>query len=179
MATRKRRRAPPRGVSTVAPAVTAWRESRLRQFVELSAALTGFTEAEIHGTGMVEAHFRVIPTIVGDGFFGRLLTRWQSIRARAGDDEAFRDELILSELLADDPLGPLARNLAALWYLGIWFQLPAAWRQEHGAFARDATHVLSSRAYTEALVWRAAQTHPPAAKAPGFGSWAMKPEGVP
>jgi hypothetical protein len=168
------RAAPPAAATPAGPVVPP----RFGQFVRLSSALTGFSEAEIHGTGIAAEHFGVIPKILDEGYLGRLLTRWESIHTRAGDDDGYRNELILSELLGDPTLGPLAHNLAILWYLGMWYQLPAAWRQVHGAFALDSTHYVSARAYQESLVWKAALTHPPTAKQPGFGSWAMKPEGV-
>ena len=171
MATKPRRSAEP----PAAPALG----HRHRQFIGLSAALTGFNAVELHGTGMLEEYYDVIPSIVGDDFFGRLLTRWESIHARAGNDLDFQDDLMTSELFDDATLGPLAQNLGILWYLGMWYQLPQAWRQKHGAFALDSTKVVSSHAYQEALVWPAAHTHPPAAKQPGFGSWALKPEVAP
>ena len=54
-------------------------------------------------------------------------------------------------------------------------QLPAAWRNVHGAWANDVTFVVSTQSYTEGLVWKAIHTHPPAAKQPGYGSWALPP----
>lgn len=152
------------------------RPGEIDQFVALSAALTGFDAAEVWATGMVPAHFDVIPAIIGADYLGRLLTRWASIATRGAGDPAFLEELILNELLLDETLGPIARNVGTLWYLGMWYQLPAAWRAAHGAFARDSTHVVSSQAYQQALVWKAAHTHPPAAKQQGFGSWALPPE---
>ena len=154
-------------------------DTPLDQFVALSSALTGFDIAEVWATGMVETYFGVIPVILDGDYLGRLLTRWTSIHTRAGDDESYRDELIESELLADDTLGPLAKNVVALWYLGMWTQLPASWRAVHGAFARDMTAYVSARAYRQALVWKAAHTHPPGTKQQGFGSWALPPEQEP
>ena len=57
----------------------------------------------------------------------------------------------------------------------MWFQLPAEWRNVHGAWANDVTFVVSPQSYTEGLVWKAIHTHPPAAKQPGYGSWALPP----
>ena len=82
----------------------------------------------------------------------------------------------MKDQILDDPdLGPIARNVATLWYLGMWNQLPAAWRNKHGAWANDVTFVVSPQSYTEGLVWKAIHTHPPAAKQPGYGSWALPP----
>lgn len=152
-------------------------DTPLEQFVAMSSALTGFDTAEVWGTGMAETYLGVVPGILGGDYLARLLTRWDSINARAGGDESYRDKLIASDLLADEALGPIAKNVVALWYLGMWNQLPAAWRAAHGAFARDVTAYVSARAYRQALVWKAAHTHPPGAKQQGFGSWALPPDG--
>jgi hypothetical protein len=153
--------------------------SPLEQFIRLSVMLTGFDEAELHGTGMVPTYYALIPSIVGEELFGRLLSRWSNIYMRGAGDESMLEHLLTSELLEDDTLGPLARNLGALWYLGMWNQLPAAWRNANGAWAGDTTYILSPRSYTAGLVWKAIHSHPPGAQQPGFGSWAMPPTNEP
>jgi len=145
------------------------------QFVALSVALTGFSEAELHGTGMVPTYLGVIPSIVGQRHQDLLLTRWRNLARRAAGDAELLERLVGEELLADPTLGPLAVNLAYLWYMGQWNQLPATWRAVHGAFAGDTTFVISSQAWEEALAYVAIGSHPPAAKQPGFGSWALPP----
>ena len=148
----------------------------LEQFVGLSAFLTGFDAAELHGTGMVPTYFGLIPSIIGPDFFGRLLSRWSNIYVRGAGDERLLEELVTTGLFEDDTLGPIARNLAALWYLGMWNQLPSAWRSVHGAWSGDTTFIVSPQSYVEGLVWKAIHSHPPAAKQPGFGSWALPPD---
>ena len=82
----------------------------------------------------------------------------------------------LEALVMDDPdLGPLARNVIALWYLGQWNALPNDWRNRHGASPRDVPRVISADAYAAGLVWTAAGAHPMGAKPPGYGSWANPP----
>jgi hypothetical protein len=149
--------------------------SQLEQFVGLSVILTGFGVAELWGTGMVPTYRALIPSIVGEAHFGELLTRWRDIAIRGSGDLDYLEELVTTELLQDDQLGPIARNVATLWYLGMWYQLPAAWRNVHGANARDTTFVVSSQSYSSGLVWTAMHTHPPAAKQPGYASWALPP----
>ena len=83
----------------------------------------------------------------------------------AGDDGEFR------RVILDSPrYGPVARNVAMMWYLGTWTQLPRPWRNTFGATACDTDHVVSAAAYREGLVWPAAGMHPMSAKQPGFGS---------
>jgi hypothetical protein len=133
----------------------------------LSAALTGFREADLWGTGMVERHLDELYATVGDAIVGRLLTTGA---------EALRTGR-LKQLVMDDPdLGPIARNTIVLWYLGQWSPLPREWRDRHGANPLDVPRIVSSDAYTAGLVWRAIGAHPMGADPPGFGSWANPPE---
>lgn len=150
--------------------------SQLEQFLALSVTLTGFDSAELWGTGMVHAYYGLVPSIAGEAVFGDLLTRWHNIVVRGSGQPRYIDQLVTSEMLDDPKLGPVARNVAALWYTGVWNQLPVAWRNVWGANARDLTHVVSARGYEEGLVWKAIFSHPPAAKQPGFASWALPPK---
>jgi len=144
-------------------------------FFSLSVVLTGFSEAELHGTAMARPYFALIPTIIGETMFGRLLMIWQDTYIRAKGSDLLMEQLVTAQILDDPDIGPIARNVAQLWYLGIWFQMPAEWRNRHGAWANDVTFVVSPQSYTEGLVWKAIHTHPPAAKQPGYGSWALPP----
>jgi hypothetical protein len=130
----------------------------LERFVALSAELTGFREADIWGTGQALRHLDLVLSVAGDDVVARLL-------ARSAEQD-----------LGDPDLGPLARNLIVLWYLGQWDQMPRRWRDRHGASPADTAGVASAAAFREGLVWPAIGAHPTAAKAPGFGSWATPPE---
>ncbi len=79
-------------------------------------------------------------------------------------------------IMSDGLLGPLARNIISLWYLGIWNELPWYWWLQHGIGATNETRVVSSEAYKEGLLWRAMGAHPPGAKQPGYGSWSLPPQ---
>jgi hypothetical protein len=130
----------------------------LERFVALSAELTGFREVDIWGTGQARHHFDLLLAVAGDDLVARLL---HTDAARA---------------LADPALGPLARNLIVLWYLGQWDQMPRRWRDRHGAAPADTAGVASAGAFREGLVWTAIGAHPTGAKPPGYGSWATPPE---
>jgi hypothetical protein len=149
--------------------------SPLDQFVALSETLTGYPAAELWGTGLVPTYYALLPSIIGDRIFGEFMTRWMYTDARGAGDEALLEDLVTDQIFDDPTFGPLARNLTALWYTGQWNQLPADWRNVHGAWANDVTYVISPAAYAEGLVWKAMGTHPKAAKQPGFGSWALPP----
>ncbi len=150
-------------------------QAPLEQFVAFSVTLTGFDAAELWGTGLVKTYHDLLPAIIGDDLFGRLMSRWQDTWLRGEGDEPFLETLVREQIFEDPTFGPLARNLTALWYTGQWNQLPADWRNVHGAWANDTTYIVSPAAYAEGLVWKAMGTHPKAAKQPGFGSWALPP----
>jgi hypothetical protein len=162
-----------------APAPHAAHQSPLEQFVSLSVMLTGFNAAELWGTGLVKTYYALFPSIVGDEIFGDFMTRWHYTYRRGEGDESLLLTLVREQILDDPDVGPLARNLITLWYTGQWSQLPAAWRNVHGAWANDVTYIVSSAAYSEGLVWKAIHAHPTAAKQPGYGSWGLPPEGEP
>lgn len=162
--------------SPVAPATLPAKQTPFELFVSLSVTLTGFDEAELWATSMVKTYYALVPSIVGERMFGDLLGRWRDTYIRGSGDEPELERLVTTQILDDPDLGPLARNLGALWYLGMWNQLPAEWRNVHGAWANDVTFVVSPQSYTEGLVWKAMHTHPPAAKQPGYGSWALPPK---
>jgi len=130
------------------------------EFSALSSRLTGFTTAELAGTGMIDTYLATLLAIVGDHHVTALLAA---------------SDLPVEHLLEHSRFGPLCRNIIVVWYLGQWDQLPAEWRSEHGASAADVSKVVSAEAYTEGLVWPTIGSHPQAAKQPGFGSWSLPP----
>ncbi len=145
-----------------------------RRFLELSVTVTGYDAATLEGTGMVDPYLATFLQVAGDGPTGQLLERWAAIAAKTADP-AERERFVEAQLLPDPTVGPLTSNLAVLWYLGQWNQLPPDWRQAHGARAGDQTRIVSPEAYVQGLVWPAIGTHPQGAKQPGFGSWALPP----
>jgi hypothetical protein len=145
---------------------------RLESFTALSAFLTGFDEARLWGTGLVEEHLDVLDQVLGAGIVDELLGAFQ--RLPAGGQHA---EAVETAVLGDSKLGPVARNLIVLWYSGTWTQMPADWRAAYGASELDTTRTTSGAAYRGGLQWAAAGAHPPGASHQGFGSWALEPKG--
>jgi len=141
-----------------------------RLFLQLSEALTGYSSADLLGTGLLETYYNEVRDIVGGRIFGRLLVTW--------DESSSRSSEACTRILGDPMLGPIARNIITMWYVGNWNQLPRQWRQTYGAHARDLTRVISAEAFQEGLVWDAIGAHPPTAKSPGFGTWAAPTKGA-
>jgi hypothetical protein len=153
--------------------------SAVTDFAEMSATLTGFDLVELEGTGMIVPLYDELLATIGAREAGKLLGASARVHdEHAGEGPDALDEAFRVAILDDARFGPVARNVLKMWYLGIWSQLPRAWRDAYGATSLDTDRVISAAAYTESLVWVAAHTHPMGAKAPGFGSWSVPPIGV-
>jgi len=134
-------------MSNETPAIRA----ALKKFVNLSSALTGYKQNELWGTGMAEMYLDKLEHEVGPEITAAL---FQYI-----DDPA--------QLLKDARLGPVARALIKLWYLGQW----CVGQEKPG----EAAFAISPSAYTQSLAWRAMGGHPQGARQQGFASWATPP----
>lgn len=148
------------------------------QFLALSAELTGFRLVDLQGTGMTQAYYDEVTAIVGERICGELWSTSSEILTRCSPGSPLREEELDRLVLGDPKLGPVCRSIIQMWYLGTWAELPPEWRDEHGATARGADHVVSGEAYREGLVWTAIGAHPMGAKQSGFGSWGLKPGGT-
>jgi len=148
---------------------------RRAEFLALSATLTGFSVFRLEGTGQTDAYLRTVRDVTGEPTVDALLAAHRRVADAAGGDRAALDRGLRRALLSDARLGPVARNLVKLWYVGTWYELPAAWREAFGAGARDGTFVVSPEAYTEGLLWPAVGANPAGAKPFGYGTWAKPP----
>jgi hypothetical protein len=143
------------------------------RFLDFSAEATAFTKFELFGTGQAQAYFAAVTKVVGDAMLEELLKVYD--RAKAVQPPA-RDEKLRREIFGDEKLGPIARNIIKMWYLGIWFELPPEWTQAFGALPNNVMFMVSAAAYTEGLLWTAIGANPSGAKAPGYASWAEPPQ---
>ncbi|MEE4378199.1 MAG: hypothetical protein V2J55_11920 [Candidatus Competibacteraceae bacterium] len=148
-------------------------------FLGLSAALTGFSSFNLQGTGQASLYYSTLIDIVGEGTFFELLDTFHGLENKTKGDEAVLAECLRQDIFSSDRLGPIARNIIKLWYVGTWYQLPAAWRDTFGVHEKDITVVVSPIAFTEGLLWPTLGVNPPAAKAQGYGSWSHKPSVAP
>lgn len=147
----------------------------LNDFLRLSAVLTGFTPFDLRSTGQAEAYYSTLGDVVGDAIVGELLDAFRRVSGEAGEDEAARDRGLRREILSDDKLGPVARQVIKLWYVGTWYELPAEWQESYGTSENDRTFVLSPNSYKEGLLWPAIGANPSGAKPFGYGMWATPP----
>ena len=147
---------------------------RLERFLAFSSDVTAYSIFELRGTGLAQAYLATVEEVVGRQVVDALLDRYDAAVAAAEGGGALPD-LLRRELFSDLRLGPVARNLVKMWYLGIWYELPGAWTDAYGALPKNVAFTVSAAAYTEGLLWPSIGANPPGAKAPGYGSWASPP----
>jgi hypothetical protein len=148
---------------------------RLDRFLDFSSVATAFTVFELRGTGMAADYLAIVDRVVGSAVTNQLLDAYDRVKAEAGTTSAAPEDLIRREILSDPTLGPVARNVVKMWYVGNWYALPSAWSEANGARPADMTFTVSATAYTEGLLWPAIGANPPGAKPPGFGTWVGPP----
>ncbi len=149
---------------------------QLDEFLEMSTVLTAFSAYKLKGTGQLEAYFNTVVEIVGKATMDELLNAYRKVKKAANNDETVLNKQLRFQILSNDKLGPITRNIIKMWFIGSWYQLPNAWRENYGEAEKDSTFVISTNAYIEGLLWPTIDSHPPGAKAPGYGTWASKPQ---
>jgi len=147
----------------------------LDAFLTLSATLTGYSRFRLLGTGQAEPYLATTREAVGDDALQALLGTSTAVHDDAAGDETALDRGLRARILSDDLLGPVARNVIKMWYVGTWYQLPQEWRDTHATRQPVATHVVSPASYTEGLLWPTIGANPPGAKGQGYGSWTGPP----
>ena len=140
------------------------------RFLAFSSQVTAFTEFDLHGTGQAGSYLDTVIRVVGEGLLAELLDAYDRAAGQENQTTALEAEVFSSE-----KLGPIARNIIKLWYVGVWYELPSGWTDSFGALENDGTFTASPAAYPEGLLWRAIGANPPGAHGPGYGSWAQPP----
>ena len=143
-------------------------------FLSLSVVLTGYSRFRLLGTGQAQLYFSTLTDVVGEAIVTELLQAFKRVRDGAVHDAAL-EPLLRAEILSDEKLGPIARNAIKLWFVGVWYQLPAEWREAYGMHEKDVTFVPAPSAYAEGLLWPTIDANPSGAKGPGYGTWALPP----
>lgn len=153
-------------------------------FYRISAVITGYSEAELHGTGVGEAYYATLYRWIRQD----VLTRFFALCDRILNlPQTQWDEALRQQVFASQEFGPIARNLIKLWYLSNWYPLEPEWNQRFGVPAYRApvvgeaepplqSYVVSNNAYIQGLAWRALGSHAMGAQQPGYASWAEEPK---
>lgn len=148
---------------------------RLERFLAFSAVVTAFSVLRLQGTGLAEEYLSTVDDVVGAEVTDELLKAFAGAVQVAKGDESALQNLLRRDIFSDEKLGPVARSIIKVWYIGTWYELPPDWTDTFGAWERNFTFVVSSAAYTEGLLWPAIGANPHGAKGPGYGSWAGPP----
>ena len=149
-----------------------------RRFLAFSAEVTAFTVFDLYGTGQAMSYLETVARVVGEGLLAELLDAYDRTDGRADPasaDRQARATALEAEIFSNEKLGPIARNIIKLWYVGVWYELPLDWTDSFGTLENDGTFTASPAAYPEGLLWRAIGANPPGAHGPGYGSWAQPP----
>ncbi len=139
----------------------------LMLFKKLSAIITGFTVADIEGTGMAKTYLDVIKKELGEVWTKQLLitlSRYDLDRVLKNNDhvkKATINSVGIEEVLHDKKYSDQIKLIIYLWYTGQW----------NGA----NPYIISSAAYIEGFIWKAIGAHPMGAKQPGFDTWSFPP----
>jgi hypothetical protein len=144
-------------------------------FLAVSAVLTDYSRAELQATGCAADYWQQFRQVTPKVLLDEFLAPGPELESGLEADSESVEQKVRDIYLSSENLGPLARALIQLWYLGQWIPLPPEWRHTWGASRFDVVRIISTRAYKEGLVWNAIGAHPMGAKQQGFGAWAQKP----
>ena len=157
------------GLATVSADVVGAQDGNLlndaafrEYFLAFSADATGFPQDELVATDQADVYFGIVRDGVGDDAFEELLQTYHD----GG----------LARVLSSPKSGAIARNIIKLWYSAVWERLPEEWRDAYGVPPNDKAFTVSANAYATGLLWVTIGANPPAANAPGFGTWSDPPE---
>ena len=137
---------------------------KLNAFVNLSVVLTGFSSADLEGTGMLSSYFEVVNNELSPAFIEEMLTDFISIHISDYNNLSKEELLKFQEFWKSKLYRKQLDQIIQLWYLGEWIDT-----KENKDF------IVSSDAYLEGLIWKAIDAHPMGGKQPGFATWGFKP----
>ncbi len=137
-------------------------------FLTISSWLTGFSEIELQATGMLSTYYATVCSKNTASCVANFFAAAQSILDQGGGDEQATNALIGRDLFPTSCYNNMAQNIITMWYAG-------EWAPDVNAASVAQARTISPNAYMQGLMWKAANTHPPGAKQPGYGSWAEKP----
>jgi Membrane bound FAD containing D-sorbitol dehydrogenase len=159
------------GVYTLLPGVASSEPapSDLGDFIRLSAALTGIDASKLApGTDPINIKTEYFDWVRAQSpeAFNNLLTFFRS----SSNSARFLDSLSEAPQ-SNTEIGGLARSIVLLWYLGAWYD-PKDLRNVDQQLMPE---IISAKAYTQAWIWRVAQTHPMGYSEWAFGYWQDEP----
>jgi hypothetical protein len=142
-------------------------EERLEAFLRLSSHLTGVADLDPTLADHYLSRFQDQPAC-GEAL-PNLLRALAAIEQTPGDVEA----AIERGIMADPTLGPPARQLIYLWYVGAFFEsYPLDQTQRRGTWRYGA----EAEDYGRGLMWSVVRAHAPMTPGGSAGYWSEPPD---
>jgi hypothetical protein len=91
--------------------------SDLEAVTKLSVVLTGFSAFRLRGTGLLEVYTTHLASRMGPKAFAALCEAVDQLSEAADTSE--KDRILRHAILSDACLGPAARSLLKMWYVGV------------------------------------------------------------
>ena len=140
------------------------KEKILNTFENLSIVLTGFSRADIVGTGLLETYFKTAESELGGENLNDLLSAFQRIKITDPNNPTPNELRNVQELVSSETYKTAMAQIIKLWYLGEWI-----------SESENDSYIVSSKSYLEGLIWKAIAAHPMGGKQPGYGTWSFAP----
>ena len=132
--------------------------NQIETFLKISAYLTGYSQVDLLGTGMVGVYYGTIVENTASSIVDYFFQTAEEILNSSEGDETLMNEGISKKLMPDNCYNGLAKTIISVWYTGNW-----------------GSNVINPDSYKQGLMWDTAGAHPPGAKQPGYGSWSIEP----
>ena len=137
-------------------------------FEKLSIILTGFSKADLTGTGMLEPYWSVVQNEISEEVLNSLLQAIDKLTIKDLEELSVSELSEVNAIVEQPAFKNVVKQIIQLWYLGEWIV------EEYS----PQNYIVSSQSYLEGLIWKAIQAHPMGGKQPGFGTWAFPPKTV-
>ena len=153
-------------------------EQQMNNFVGLSAVLTGFAKGviapRIDPINVKAEYFAKFQAETGNNLFSQILSDFQTLNTppKEGQTQEEKNQEIGETILANSDYEMPCRNLIFLWYSGAW---PTIIPANGSKPESTVSTLLSSKSYTQGLVWQVMQSHPMGDSNYRYGYWANEP----
>ncbi|WP_452596745.1 hypothetical protein [Pontimicrobium sp. MEBiC01747] len=141
------------------------KEKPIDLFENLSIILTGFSKADLAGTGLLQTYFETVKKELGKQLFEAVLEAFKNIKVENPDCLSVTESRKITDLMNNSNFKHPVNQIIQLWYLGEWVV---------GTY-NPKNYIISSESYLEGLIWKAIAAHPMGGKQPGYATWGFPP----
>ena len=149
-------------------------EQEMKNFIGLSAVLTGFSESilapNLDPVDIKTDYLKAFKDNIDKGDSSlvlSILSKYQDLRSQGKTDQEIGEAII-----ANHEFEMPCRKLIFLWYSGAW---PTIIPASNGKPASTVSTLLSSKSYTSGLAWQVMQSHPMGDSNYRYGYWSEAP----